>query len=118
MGKQRTVHGAYSCDDLGRDATGPLKVTEMEKAAQRISLVPTVSLLPTWWIVTTRRNPTTAFRLRSSASVNQCKFHDTYRHRASRMLPSTRPLARLCNRAPSVVKPTISGCCSAVQRQH
>ena len=32
MGKQRTYHGAYSCDDLGRDATGPLKVTEMEKS--------------------------------------------------------------------------------------
>jgi hypothetical protein len=31
MGKQRTVHGAYSCDDLGRDATGPLKVTEMDR---------------------------------------------------------------------------------------
>ena len=30
MGKQRTYHGAYSCDDLGRDATGPLKVTEMD----------------------------------------------------------------------------------------
>ena len=30
MGKQRTVHGAYSCDDLGKDATGPLKVTEMD----------------------------------------------------------------------------------------
>ena len=30
MGRQRTVHGAYSCDDLGRDATGPLKVTEMD----------------------------------------------------------------------------------------
>ena len=33
MGKQRTYHGAYSCDDLGRDATGPLKVTEMDPKA-------------------------------------------------------------------------------------
>jgi hypothetical protein len=30
MGKQRTVHGAYSSDGLGKDATGPLKVTEMD----------------------------------------------------------------------------------------
>ena len=30
MGKQRTVHGAYSSDDLGRDGSGPLKVTEMD----------------------------------------------------------------------------------------
>ena len=32
MGKQRTVHGAYSSDDLGRDGSGPLKVVEMEKS--------------------------------------------------------------------------------------
>ena len=32
MGKQRTVHGAYSSDDLGRDGSGPLKVTEMDKS--------------------------------------------------------------------------------------
>ena len=32
MGRQRTVHGAYSCDDLGKDATGPLKVTEMDRS--------------------------------------------------------------------------------------
>jgi hypothetical protein len=31
MGKQRTVHGKYSTDDLGKDATGPLKVTEMDR---------------------------------------------------------------------------------------
>jgi hypothetical protein len=31
MGKQRTVHGAYSSDDLGKDATGVLKVTEMDR---------------------------------------------------------------------------------------
>ena len=31
MGKQRTVHGKYSTDDLGRDGSGPLKVTEMDK---------------------------------------------------------------------------------------
>jgi hypothetical protein len=31
MGRQRTVHGAYSTDDLGKDATGPLKVTEMDR---------------------------------------------------------------------------------------
>ena len=30
MGKQRTVHGAYSTDDLGKDGSGPLKVTEMD----------------------------------------------------------------------------------------
>ena len=27
-----TKHGKYSTDDLGRDGTGPLKVTEMEKS--------------------------------------------------------------------------------------
>jgi hypothetical protein len=32
MGKQRTYHGAYAVDDLGKDATGPLRVIEMEKA--------------------------------------------------------------------------------------
>ena len=31
MGKQRTVHGKYSTDDLGHDGSGPLKVTEMDK---------------------------------------------------------------------------------------
>ena len=31
MGKQRTVHGKYSTDDLGRDGSGPIKVTEMDK---------------------------------------------------------------------------------------
>jgi hypothetical protein len=30
MGKQRTVHGAYTSDDLGKDATGPLKAREMD----------------------------------------------------------------------------------------
>jgi hypothetical protein len=30
MGKQRTVHGKYSTDDLGHDGSGPLKVTEMD----------------------------------------------------------------------------------------
>ena len=35
MGKQRTVHGAYGGDDLGRDATGPLKVVEMDKERTR-----------------------------------------------------------------------------------
>jgi hypothetical protein len=31
MGKQRTICGPYSSDgDLGHDATGPLKVTEMD----------------------------------------------------------------------------------------
>jgi hypothetical protein len=30
MGKQRTVHGAYTSDSLGKDGTGPLKVTEMD----------------------------------------------------------------------------------------
>jgi hypothetical protein len=32
MGKQRTVHGAYSVDDLGKDASGPLRPTEMDKS--------------------------------------------------------------------------------------
>ena len=32
MGRQRTVHGAYATDDLGKDATGPLKVTEMDRS--------------------------------------------------------------------------------------
>ena len=31
MGKQRTVHGKYSTDDLGHDGSGPIKVTEMDK---------------------------------------------------------------------------------------
>jgi len=31
VGKQRTVHGKYSTDDLGRDGSGPIKVTEMDK---------------------------------------------------------------------------------------
>jgi hypothetical protein len=31
MGKQRTVHGPYSCDDLGKDASGPLKAVEMDR---------------------------------------------------------------------------------------
>jgi hypothetical protein len=31
MGKQRTVHGAYSRDDLGNHGGAPLKVTEMDK---------------------------------------------------------------------------------------
>ena len=31
MGKQRTVHGEYSTDDLGQDGSGPLKVTEMDQ---------------------------------------------------------------------------------------
>jgi hypothetical protein len=31
MGKQRTVHGPYGGDDLGKDASGPLRVTEMDK---------------------------------------------------------------------------------------
>ena len=31
MGKQRTVHGKYSTDDLGHDGSVPLKVTEMDK---------------------------------------------------------------------------------------
>ena len=30
MGKQRTIHGAYSTDDLGKDASGPVKATEMD----------------------------------------------------------------------------------------
>jgi hypothetical protein len=32
MGKQRTVHGAYSRDDLGNHGGSPLKVIEMDKA--------------------------------------------------------------------------------------
>jgi hypothetical protein len=32
MGKQRTVHGAYSRDDLGNHGGAPLKVTEMDKS--------------------------------------------------------------------------------------
>jgi hypothetical protein len=32
MGKQRTVCGAYTSEDLGKDATGPLKVTEMDRS--------------------------------------------------------------------------------------
>jgi hypothetical protein len=32
MGKQRTVHGAYTGDDLGKDGSGPLKAREMEKS--------------------------------------------------------------------------------------
>jgi hypothetical protein len=32
MGKQRTVHGAYSRDDLGTHGGAPLKVTEMDKS--------------------------------------------------------------------------------------
>jgi hypothetical protein len=32
MGKQRTVHGAYSRDDLGNHGGSPLKVTEMDKS--------------------------------------------------------------------------------------
>jgi hypothetical protein len=31
MGKQRTIHGKYSTDDLGKDGSGPLKVTEMDR---------------------------------------------------------------------------------------
>jgi hypothetical protein len=30
MGKQRTVHGAYTSDSLGKDGTGPLKTVEMD----------------------------------------------------------------------------------------
>ena len=32
MGKQRTVHGAYSRDDLGTHGGSPLKVVEMDKS--------------------------------------------------------------------------------------
>ena len=32
MGKQKTVHGAYTSDSLGRDGTGPIKATEMDTA--------------------------------------------------------------------------------------
>jgi hypothetical protein len=32
MGKQRTVHGAYSRDDLGNHGGSPLKVTEMDRS--------------------------------------------------------------------------------------
>jgi hypothetical protein len=35
MGKQRTVPGAYSSDSLGKDATGPLKATEMDRERTR-----------------------------------------------------------------------------------
>jgi hypothetical protein len=35
MGKQRTVHGPYGGDDLGKDATGPLRVTEMDRERTR-----------------------------------------------------------------------------------
>ena len=30
MGKQRTIHGAYTSDSLGKDGTGPIKATEMD----------------------------------------------------------------------------------------
>lgn len=30
MGKQRTIHGSYTSDSLGRDGTGPLKPVEMD----------------------------------------------------------------------------------------
>jgi hypothetical protein len=35
MGKQRTVCGAYTSEDLGKDATGPLKATEMDRERTR-----------------------------------------------------------------------------------
>jgi hypothetical protein len=35
MGKQRTVCGAYTSEDLGKDATGPLKATEMDRERSR-----------------------------------------------------------------------------------
>jgi hypothetical protein len=35
MGKQRTVYGAYATDDLGHDATGPLKAVEMDRERTR-----------------------------------------------------------------------------------
>jgi hypothetical protein len=35
MGKQRTVHGPYGGDDLGKDATGPVRVTEMDRERTR-----------------------------------------------------------------------------------
>ena len=56
MGKQRTVHGKYSTDDLGRDGSGPIKVTEMDKNRTKNFTVMTVSALPIWLIATARRN--------------------------------------------------------------
>jgi hypothetical protein len=35
MAKQKTYHGAHSRDDLGSDATGPLRVTEMDRERTR-----------------------------------------------------------------------------------
>jgi hypothetical protein len=35
MGKQRTVHGAYATDDLGKDASGPLRAVEMDRERTR-----------------------------------------------------------------------------------
>jgi hypothetical protein len=35
MGKQKTYHGKHSTDDLGKDATGPLRVTEMDRERTR-----------------------------------------------------------------------------------
>jgi hypothetical protein len=35
MGKQRTVCGAYTSEDLGKDATGPLKATELDRERTR-----------------------------------------------------------------------------------
>jgi hypothetical protein len=35
MGKQRTVHGAYSRDDLGNHGGSPLKVIEMDRERTR-----------------------------------------------------------------------------------
>lgn len=31
MGKQRTVHGAYTSNSLGKDGSGPIKATEMDQ---------------------------------------------------------------------------------------
>ena len=30
MARQRTVHGAYTSDSLGKDGSGPIKATEMD----------------------------------------------------------------------------------------
>jgi hypothetical protein len=35
MGKQRTVHGAYSRDDLGNHGGSPLKAVEMDRERTR-----------------------------------------------------------------------------------
>ena len=64
-----TKHGKYSTDDLGRDGSGPIKVTEMDKKrTKNFTVDDGVSFADVVDRNSARKTPTGGWRLRSNAS--------------------------------------------------